>query len=209
MKKLLIGLSAIAASTALASTVVPTEPKAQGKKLAVQIVKVDSTKHYDMTSPEYPDILLAPDKLLSDESNTITQYPVLYGEPGTSVTNDQTEAISYVDGYSIVEGKVVPEEHVHKIGLFISADISELKGNAVKLNLNIQNEQFFGYDEQTVDGNQKVKLAFFNSQSHNTPITLAIGNWLVLGGILNETTSSSAISHTSVYLVRVIDPLQE
>jgi len=157
----------------------------------------------------YTDLLLNPEALLSDEENTLTQYPILYGEAGTSVTNDQTESISYVDGSSIVDGKVVPEEHIHKIGLLISVKISERDENKVKLDLNIQNEQFVGYDEYTTEEGQKVKLAYFNNQGYKNPITLSLGNWLVLGGILNSTTSSSETSYTSLYLVRVTDPSQK
>jgi hypothetical protein len=209
MKRSLIGLLVVVVSTAFASAAVPTEPEAQGKKLAVQIVKVESTKHYDIASPAYTDLLLNPEALLSDEENTLTQYPILYGEAGTSVTNDQTESISYVDGSSIVDGKVVPEEHIHKIGLLISVKISERDENKVKLDLNIQNEQFVGYDEYTTEEGQKVKLAYFNNQGYKKPITLSLGNWLVLGGILNSTTSSSETSYTSLYLVRVTDPSQK
>ena len=143
MKNVVIGLLVLAMSTALASAVVPTEPKVPKNQHALQIVKVESTKHYDISSPASTDRSPDPVNLLFDDANMLIQYPVVYGAPGTSVTNDLTESIRYVDGHTLVEGKVVPEEHVHKIGMFISATISVRKGSAVTLSLNIQNEQIF------------------------------------------------------------------
>ena len=223
-------ITAILLALALSSTVyskIPELPKPQEGKYSIQIIKVqtsasvDPLEHFEKFKSEnalyatgtgtnqtriFPlDSAMPslPEKILKDPSSEIFEYPILYTEIGSSVTNDQTKTVLYPQDYKIENGKAIPlDEKPIKLGLSITATVTEQKNGVVDLHLDFYTNGIKGYDECDAGGGVKVKMPFFNTRSFDTDVTIPLGEWLTLGGLPDSAEEEE--SKNLVYFVRVI-----
>jgi len=199
MKTLFIA-SFLAISASSAYSVVPTEPKPCDDKLAVQVIKVEIPKKIDPASGFVP----TPDELLYDGSNTLTQYPILYAAAGSAVTNDQTTSVSFPEDYEVVDGKTIPKEKVCKLGLSIVVEISKIENDVANLHLHFSKKNHTGYDESTAQDGTQIKMPIFETREMDTNVSLALGHWIVLGGLSDGSSEGREV--TTYYLIRVKNP---
>jgi hypothetical protein len=199
MKTIIAGLL-IAISPSSVYSAIPAEPKPQEGKLAVQVVKVEHPKKFDLPLGHG----LNPAAMFQDGSNTLTQYPTLYAEVGTAVTNDQTRSVVMAEDFNIVDGKAILKEKTYKLGLSIAATIAQIENDVADLKLNFSIQKLKGFDEFTIEEGTKVKLPMFESVNMNTDVSLQLGSWVVLGGLAGE--SDTTEEKTTLYFVRVKDP---
>ena len=221
--------TAILLTIALSSTVyskIPELPKLQEGKYAIQIIKVETSASTDPS--EYLDNIKTetvfyttgtetnqtqvspldsadpslPEKILEDPSSEIFEYPILYAENGSSVTNDQTETVLFPQDYKVENGKAVPlDEKPIKLGLSITTTVTERKNGVVDLHLDFYTKEIKRYDEIDIGSGLKAKVPFFNARKFNTDVTIALGEWLTIGGLKNSAKDDQ--SKNTVYFIRV------
>jgi hypothetical protein len=222
MKSVLI-ITTLAISSAVYSKT-PELPTPQKGKYAVQLIKVltpssndpmaelgnikkekalfttgsgeNETRVYSANSITLPD----PDKILSDANTEIFEYPILYIEAGSSVTNDQTKTVSLPQDYKVEDGKVIPLDwKLIKLGLSIATTVSEQKNGVVDLNLDFYTNEIKEFEELDIGSDFKVKVPLFNTRKFDTDVSVPLGSWTIMSGLKNEDTSK-----TLFYFVRVI-----
>jgi hypothetical protein len=200
---------------------VPELPTPKEGKHAIQIIRVYSTHSPDVlfetnnlvcvtqyVSPEASTVLPAEslahptaDKILNDPDSEIFEYPVLYAAIGSSVTNDQTDTVMFPKDYIIEDGKAVPQKTPIKLGISIATTLTAYRPNVVKLKLDFYSNKLKGYDEYTTEEGVKVRMPFFEKSSFDTNVSMPLGGWVVLGGLVDSNTVDG--SRSVFYLVRV------
>jgi len=134
----------------------------------------------------------------------IHDYPILYAGLGVPATNDQTKAILLAEDFKVVDGKAVPEEKTHKLGMFVAASITKVENGVASFHLNVSNKVIFGFDEYTVADGVEVKMPFFEGQAIDTNLTCPLGSWVVVGGQVDSQNGEPATSE--VFCIRILPP---
>ena len=154
----------------------------------------------------------------------IIEYPIVYASVGEASLADQTESVPFLYDYDIVDGKVISEDKILKIGK--SVEIKLVKGigeeslvklgrpdnsimakadeNTVSYQLDTYRRELVGYDELNHTDGITVKTPYFSVCKINTQITQEIDSWTAISGL--HDTRNGLTTYLCV-CIRVLPPI--
>lgn len=179
----------------------PTKPKPQEGEIAVQFVKIECPQLSRYTCSTNNAIKL--DQLFEDPACKPQEYPVIYTEAGKTVTNDFRQSMNLVEDYNIVNSKPVPVEKPHQLGLLQVVSIGQIDHGIVDLDFKFSEHYLNGYHDISISEGQSVQIPKLSIRDFNTDITIALGRWCILGGLVARSDHDNET--ITYFLVRVMD----
>ena len=144
------------------------------------------------------------EELLKRPNIEIAEFPVVYAGIGESVTNDQTESVSFPESYDIVDGKAVAKEKICKLGYSTSISVNKIENEAISYHLNAIYQEFVGFDEYKIENDLTVKMPYFEKRAMNTEITQPPYMWTTLGGGASQ-INNGPVTYEAIF-IRIIPP---
>lgn len=181
MKKTVLfpALTALLLIAGCSTPTVPSTPEQKPGKYAVQVIQIetpaDSKKANKPTSGFSPNgVLPTPpsiEDLLKNRKSVVTEFPVVYAAVGETAITDQTDSITFPNN-------VKPA----KIGCYVKATIQKAEKGTVSCDLDVFNQTLQGMEQTGA-----VPTPVLKQQSIKTHVTLALEDWMSMGGLIGET----------------------
>ncbi len=186
------------------TTTVPSTPEPHPEKYALQILMIEVPSP-DIAMKSYIMLPQDIDALLKNPNATISEFPIVYAAVGETAINDQTETISFptmyepqTDSNGVVS--VVYNHHKDiKIGQLVEMTLQKVENGQATCDLWLYERTPRGmqnYNVAPATETQDAVTAFlpiFKGLETKTKMTLALGAWVSLGGIVNEQTKINKI----------------
>lgn len=217
MKKITLftALTALLFVAGCSTTTTLTTPEQHPEKYALQIIRIEvpvsdtyeklslcdmvSGFSEDMDMDMYTDMDMDMDSLLKNPDAVITEYPIAYAAVGETGINDQTETVSMPESY---EPKVdtngvmtvVYQNKDIKLGQYVEMTLRKVENGAATCDLWFYEKSLQGMQQYSVapaaetHAPVKASMPVFKKREMKTKITLAPGNWMSMGGLINEKT---------------------
>lgn len=188
MKNLVLSFISILILSGCAT--LPSDPKPDTDKYAVQVVMVETRESISTSAVE--DYFTAP-------GSQLHEYPISYAAIGETATNDQTRAVLLPESYDTIDGKVVPKEKSFNLGSLVETLIHRVEQGTASCHLAFSQKELKGFDEYTAD----IKMPVFSTKEFKSDLDLPLNSWALLGGL----PKSGPLSNANTYFfVRIIPP---
>lgn len=210
MKKIILGLI----STTLISgcSTLPSSPTPHVQKHTVQILELDIPVPDSLTfiwtvvgnQISVSSINQEVEEAIQDPDTKIHEYPLLYAEMGVPLTLDQTTTASFVDDFTVMNGKASTVKKPHQIGTFIELTLTDATNGVVSCEINLRTKKLKGYEPNHVAG-AKVKIPFFTEKQIKTKMLVSLDSWTSLGAI-EGTLDGKKGKFRKQFAIKIIPP---
>ncbi len=141
---------------------------------------------------------------IQDPDTKIHEYPLLYADLGIPVTLDQTTTASFVDDFTVMNGKASTMKKLHQIGTFIELTLTDPTNGVVSCELNLSTKKLKGYEINQTAG-AEIKIPVFTEKQIKTKMLVSLDSWTSLGAIEGDVMRKEGIFRKQ-FAVRIIPP---
>jgi hypothetical protein len=192
-------------------------PKPRRGKYAIQVIRIeapvsekDASKTFSAKNPavdtkpwshKINDFSDGIEELLKNPEAVIIEFPIVYAAIGKTAIEDQTETISApqtFEGITDTNGvlQVVYDDETAKIGRYAEVTLQEVENDQATCDLWFYEKTLFGmqkYQLKRATETQNAVIAslpIFKNNEMKTEVTLHLGSWIGMGGLISEKIES-------------------
>ena len=161
--------------------------------------------------------------LLNDPNAAIIEFPIVYAAVGETAINDQTETIhapktfeAKTEGNEVVG--VIYSDETKKVGRYVEMTLKKVENGNATFDVWFFEKELFGMQKYQVAPATETQavvtasLPIFKGLETKTKVTLALGSWIGMGGLISEQidnadTKGKTVNKTYRFLfLRILPP---
>lgn len=123
---------------------------------------------------------------------------------GIPLTLDKTRTASFVDDFTVMNGKATTVEKLHQIGTFIELTLTDPTNGVVSCEINLSTKKLKGYEINKTAG-AEIKIPFFTEKQIKNKLLISMDYWTSLGAI-EGTMDGKKGKFRKQFAVRIIPP---
>jgi hypothetical protein len=135
------------------------------------------------------------------------EYPLIYAEPGSTVSLEEVKKVSLVADFIVVDGKAITQEAVYKLGTTITISLEEVKNGVASFSLDLGTRDLKGFNTIYMAGAEIDMPVFFDKQLV-TSMQYELNSWMSLGAI-EDVTPKKGGTFRKYFAIRIIPPYLE
>ncbi|MDF7806967.1 hypothetical protein P4E94_05915 [Pontiellaceae bacterium B12219] len=201
-------LSLITVTLLAGCSTLPSTPSPHLRAYSFQILEIDVPLSTQLVFPSTQSLA---DQNIETVFNApkvrLYEYPLMYAEPGDTVSLEEVKKVSFVEDFIVIDGKAKTQEAVYKLGTTIIISLEDVERGIASFSIDLGTRDLKGFNSIYMAG-AEIDMPVFYDKQLITSLRHELNSWKSLGAIEDFTPGKNG-TYRKYFALRIIPPYLE